>query len=215
MPRSYALELQTFRSILIGTTVNLGLLTTPPGGTNPGIEVLGPGYSRAAMNLSEVGVMCAINSATLTFTASGPWPTASYFGVYDISGALQYWGVLARPISTKGGTITIPAGTIFVDWIGHANAYHPTWNSIVTTSVPTAQIVLSQVEPVTSIPASRITATAGGTVYSLEPLDQTRVLVLSAQPQPTGGSIAYWPMNDNTMGSPAGFTVSIPAGLAY
>ena len=215
MPRSYALELQTFRSILIGTTVNLGLLTSAPGGNSPGVEVIGAGYSRVPMNLTEVGVMCAINSATLTFTPTGTWPTAQYFGIYDIAGALQYWGVLARAVCTRGGTITIPAGAIFIDWVGHANAYHATWNSIVTSSLPTAQIVLSQAEPVTSLPAIRITVTAGGTVYSLEPLDQSRVFALSARPQPVGGSIAYWPMHDNTMGSPAGFTVSIPAGLAY
>ena len=79
MPRSYILELQTFQSILIGTTVNLGLLTSPPGGSNPGTEVSGPGYARAAMTLSQVGVLCAINQYPVVFSATGTLAAGAVF----------------------------------------------------------------------------------------------------------------------------------------
>jgi hypothetical protein len=216
MPRSYALELETFQSILIGTTVNLGLLTSPPGGTNPGTEVSGPGYARAAMTLSQAGVLCAINKYPVVFSPTGSWPTAQYFGVYDMTGVLQYWGVLAAPVSTNGGTVTIAAGTIFIDWIGQSNVYHPQWGNLVSALPLTAgNITAKQIGAVTSLPSSQILITVGSTTYSLWPVDQLRVIYSNAVPNNPIGSILRWPMNDNTMGSPAGFNVSIPAGMAY
>ena len=121
MPRSYACELAKFQEFL-GTPIFIGLLLSPPSGTDAAPEVSDPVYSRQQIVLLPEGFLSAANAADITWSGcSETWPVVAYFQLYNLAGDPLYWGTLARSLTAIRGTFTIPAGTLKVDWVNNVN----------------------------------------------------------------------------------------------
>jgi len=84
------------------TNVYVGLSTSTPTATTPGIEVAVSGYARqrATMALAVGRTDLAVNSATVEYPpATANWGAIGYFELWDaVSGGNRlYWGPLVDP----------------------------------------------------------------------------------------------------------------------
>jgi hypothetical protein len=64
-----------------------------------------PGYSRktvSSWSISGTNPTQATNTNAITFTATGTWLPVNYFGVFDQTGAMIYWGSI--PTKTLANT---------------------------------------------------------------------------------------------------------------
>jgi len=218
MPLSYAIVLQQFQSLAICTNVKIGLLLTPPGGDGgASAELAAGGYARQTVSLAATGVMCASNPAPIVFTPTEAWPTCQYFGIYNLGGALLYWGMLARPVTSKGAAVTIPAGAVWVDWLNPGMDYTPDFGRLPIGNAPVAPIdtlttLLSRMAVAADLGAADMAATEA---LLLHPASFGSVARKGLLGSPNMGNLKPCRMMDATRGTGAGFTVSAPDGLAF
>ena len=171
MPRCYVPEAARFSQLMIDSNLTVGLLSAPPTPSYGGTELNttnAPGYARQLIVLSAGGNMCAGNLNAPAFTLSGNWPLCEYFGIFDATNTMQYWGMLNVPLSSKldgsATTQTIPPGGIYVDWLNNANSLLPNFGRPPTPSQsigPTGvtSLFCSQMMPITSLPSGPLTST--------------------------------------------------------
>ena len=217
MPRAYASQLQSFQQLLICVQVQFALLTSPPQGVGGGSELAAPGYARQNISLAATGVMCAANPAAITYAATGPWPTCEYFALYDLGGDFLYYGMLSPPVTTNGGTVTIPAGGAFVDWLNAAPNYSPDFGRM-----PVGQDPVAPIDSPTYVHQQMLALFDA----SSDSIQATDVISLRgtwcgsfAQQGLLGrcdmGTLLPLRMLDATRGTSTGYTVSVPNGLAF
>jgi hypothetical protein len=106
MPKTAYLETVVLDHVLRSVTyaspsaVYLGLFTSSPSPTDPGIEVTGGSYTRQLVTFSAPTSGSVHNLADVTYAiATAPWGTIGSFGIFDapLMGNLLYYGALTAP----------------------------------------------------------------------------------------------------------------------
>jgi hypothetical protein len=220
MGRAYAPQLTAFLSTLIDTSVQFGLLTFPPNGQYlGGVVEPGAGYSMQTISLVQTGIMCASNPAAITWTATGAWPAAEYFGIYDMGGTLLYWGQLQVAVaSNSGGTVSIPPGAVYVDWNNNCPNYNPEFGTPMTVNLPVAtvgnSVPLIAVLTDDSYPTDFDTMTLISGITA-NPFNHKLIHIRSMLSGSVNGNMKRQRMADCTRGTSNLFTVTVPNGLAF
>lgn len=219
MPVSYGYAQQQLTDVL-AESLTIALYTKPPQGTSGGVECSSPGYSRQSISLAPVLNLAASNSNALNWSATGQWAPVYYFGICEAaSGDLLYFGALSRPLTANTGqTVTIPAGALLIDWtnpsIGTFTNYSPNPTGPDSNAL-TPVTLQSEMIALTSLPITMISVTVGSTTYSLLPVDQAVMNVLTAVHEQRVGQYLRTLLYDCTRGTTAGYTVTGPLALAF
>jgi hypothetical protein len=223
MPQSYAYQSANFSSFL-SSSLQIGLFSQSPLGNGVGVELSGvnaPGYARQAITLSPVLNMCASNTGAISWTATGAWATALFFGIFLAStGDLIYWGALPGSgflTSQSGGTPTIPAGALLIDWTNPAMGAAANWGpfvGITPIAAPAAISIINSMAWNTELEGMSSMLTPVGSGIAI-PRDAGVAQFLNMMPDQTLGSYLYFNVIDATRGTTAGFSVAGPNALAF
>lgn len=78
-------------------------------GSTSFVELVGEGYARLPITFSPIGTYgLTHNVSGLTFAATGTWPTARQFGIFNSNGDLLLWWANPNPQTISAGqTLTI------------------------------------------------------------------------------------------------------------
>jgi hypothetical protein len=221
MPQAYAYQNGNFLSFL-ASSLQIGLFTQNPLGNGVGVELSGVnalGYARQSITLTPVLNMCASNNAAISWTATGQWAAAYFFGIFLASnGDLVYWGALPGSgflTSQNGGTPTIPAGALLIDWTNPAMGAAANWGpfvGITPIASPSAIAFINEMAWATGLEGIASMTLPSGIAI---PRDAGYAQMLNAMPDQTLGSYLYFNVIDATRGTTAGFSVAGPNALAF
>lgn len=221
MPQAYAYQTSNFLSFL-ASSLQIGLFTQSPLGNGVGVElssVNAPGYVRQPISLTPVLNMCASNNAAISWTASGQWGTAYFFGIFLAStGDLIYWGALPGSgflTAQAGATPTIPAGALLIDWTNPATGAAANWGpftGFTPIDNPASISIINQMAWNTDLEGVATMPFPSGNAI---PRDAGVAQFLSMMPDQTLGSYLYFNVIDATRGTTAGFSVAGPNALAF
>jgi len=222
MPQAYLYQNGNLLSVL-ASSLQIGLFSQSPAGNGVGVELSGvnaPGYARQSITLSPVLNMCASNTSAISWTATGNWATALFFGIFLTStGDLIYWGALPGSgfLTGQGGSSpTIRAGALLVDWTNPAMGAAANWGpqvGITPIDNPAAISFMNEMAWATDIEGMPSLPLPSGP--NANPRDAGLALFLNAMPDQTLGSYLYFNVIDATRGTTAGFTVAGPNALAF
>jgi len=222
MPQAYLYQNANLLSVL-ASSLQIGLFSQSPAGNGVGVELSGvnaPGYARQSITLSPVLNMCASNTSAISWTATGNWATALFFGIFLTStGDLIYWGALPGSgflTGQAGSTLTIRAGALLVDWTNPAMGAAANWGpyvGITPIDNPAAISFMNQMAWATDVEGMPSIPLPSGS--NAIPRDTGLALFLNAMPDQTLGSYLYFNVIDATRGTTAGFTVAGPNALAF
>ena len=223
MPQAYLYQNANFLSFL-ASSLEIGLFIASPAGNGVGVElssVNAPGYARQSITLTPVLNMCASNNAAISWIATGAWATAYFFGIFLAStGQMVYWGALPGSgflTSPAGGTPTITAGALLVDWTNPAMGAAANWGpfvGITPIGEPEAISVINQMVWATDIEGVGRMTVPAGSGHAI-PRDFGSAQFLNVLPDQTLGSYLFFNVIDATRGTTAGFTVAGPNALAF
>jgi hypothetical protein len=221
MPQSYAYQNSNFLSFL-ASSLQIGLFTESPLGNGVGVEfssVNAPGYARQSITLTPVLNMCASNNAAISWTATGQWGTAYFFGIFLTStGDLIYWGALPGGgflTAQPGATPTITAGALLIDWTNPAMGAAANWGpftGFTPIANPASISIINQMAWNTDLEGMPTMALSTGNAI---PRDAGVAQFLSMMPDQTLGSYLYFNVIDATRGTTAGFSIAGPNALAF
>jgi len=191
-------------------------------GNGVGIEfssVNAPGYARQPITLTPVLNMCASNNVAISWTATGQWGTASFFGIFLTStGDLIYWGALPGSgflTAQTGATPTIAAGALLIDWTNPAMGAAANWGpftGFTPIANPASISIINQMAWNTDLEGMPNMPLSSGNAI---PRDAGIAQFLSMMPNQTLGSYLYFNVIDATRGTTAGFSIAGPNALAF
>ena len=219
MPQAYSHQQQGLETLL-ASSLSIALYTLHPQGDSDGAELVAPGYSRQSITLVPVLNLCAANQADLTWTATGTWGTANYFAICKTAGGeMIYWGVLPAPITASaGGTPTIKAGSLLVDWTNPATGMAADWGAAASYAPPgnlAAVSLVNSMAVLTDLPSGVVSITDGVHTWLAVPTDHNALHFLTMVASQTLGTYLRWKAFDATRGSTAGYSVNGPTCLAF
>jgi len=223
MPQAYLYQNANFLSFL-ASSLEIGLFIASPAGNGVGVELSSmnaPGYMRQSITLTPVLNMCASNTTAISWSATGAWANAYYFGIFLAStGDLVYWGALPHSgfLTGRAGSMPrIAAGALLVDWTNPAMGAAANWGpfvGIAPVANPAAISLINGMTWATDIEGvGQMTVPAGS--ETAVPRDHGCALFLNIMPDQTLGSYLYFNVIDATRGTTAGFTVAGPNALAF
>lgn len=215
MPQAYTYQRQGLQALL-ASSLSIALYTRHPQGDSAGAELTAPGYSRQSITLAAVLNLCAANTNAITWSASGAWGTAYYFAIcHTADGSMVYWGSLPTPITASaGGTPTIQAGALLIDWADPAMGVTVNWGALADRAplgAPVAVVLRNAWASLTSLPSGLVTIST----YQIVPADQAAVNLVTVMAEQQLGAHLFCKVLDTTRGSTTGYTVAGPTSLAF
>jgi hypothetical protein len=215
MPQAYTYQQQGLQTLL-ASSLSIALYTRHPQGDSPGAELIAPGYSRQSITLAAVLNLCAANTNAITWSASGAWATAYYFAICRTAdGSMVYWGSLPTPITAAtGGTPTIQAGSLLIDWADPAMGMAVNWGALTDRApvgAPVAVPLINAWASLTSLPSGVVSIST----YQIVPANQAAVNLVTVMAEQQLGAYRFCRALDTTRGSTPGYTVAGPTSLAF
>ena len=215
MPQAYTYQEQGLQALL-ASSLSIALYTSHPQGDGAGAELIAPGYSRQSITLAAVLNLCAANTNAITWSASGAWGTAYYFAICRTAdGSMVHWGSLPTPITASaGGTPTIQAGALLIDWADPAMGVTVNWGAFTDRAplgAPVAIALRNAWASLTSLPSGVVSILT----YNVVPVNQAAVNLVTVMAEQQLGAYRFCRVLDTTRGSTPGYTVAGPTSLAF
>jgi len=215
MPQAYTYQHQGLQALL-ASSLSIALYTRHPQGDAAGAELTAPGYSRQSITLVAILNLCASNGNDIVWAAGDKWAPAAYFAICRTAdGSMVYWGALPAPLTAAaGGTPTIKAGSLLVDWANPATGMAVNWGGF-TDRAPAGDfspVILANTKSfLTSLPSGLVTIST----YKIVPADQAVMNLVTVVAEQQLGAYLLCNVLDTTRGSTTGYTVAGPTSLAF